>query len=277
LTAAATLIAALAAPDGAALPVPRTMLVGAHPDDEAVGAGARLERLQDAVFVCVTDGAPRDGKDAAQHGLSPQEYAKTRRRELETALARCGVAAAQVTGLDCPDQQAALTMVPLTRRLAELLVQHRIEVVLTHPYEGGHPDHDATAFIVHAAVAMVRGSGQAVDIVEWTSYHRGPDGALTGAFLPHPEVDAQAVTLPLTPEERQRKEAVIACHFTQRFTQKNLPTDTEHFRPAPRYDFLQPPHDWKLHYENHPWGMSGERFRELAAQALEELQLKGLL
>lgn len=277
MSAAATLLAALAAPDGAGLPVPRTMLVGAHPDDEAAGAGSRLERLSDAWFVCVTDGAPRDGKDAAQHGLSPPEYAATRRRELETALARCGVAASQVIGLNCPDQQAALEMVPLAPRLADLIVQHRIEVVLTHPYEGGHPDHDATAFIVHAAVALARSRGHAADVVEWTSYHRGPDGGLVSAFLPRPEVDGQSITLPLSPAERQRKLAVIACHVTQRVTLKNLPTDTERFRPAPRYDFRRPPHDWKLHYEHHPWGMTGERFRELAAQALAQLQLEGPL
>jgi N-acetylglucosamine malate deacetylase 2 len=254
---------------------PRTMLVGAHPDDETVGAGARLHRLAGAQVVCITDGAPRDGQDASRHGLTPEAYAQRRRAELEAALALCGIAPSRLTMLGCPDQQASLNMVPLARRLAELLSQHDVETVMTHPYEGGHPDHDATAFIVHAAVALVRQSGGAApDIVEWTSYHRGPDGVLTNEFLPCPAVDAQTVSCPLSTDDRQRKLAVLACHATQRETLSHLPMDVERFRPAPACDFTQPPHAWKLHYEHHSWGMTGERFRQLATAALAELALE---
>lgn len=257
---------------------PRTMLVGAHPDDETVGAGARLDRLGDAQFVCVTDGAPRDGQDASNHGLTPEAYAQRRRGELEAALALCGIPSAQLTMLGCPDQQASLNMAPLARRVAELLKRHGIEAVLTHPYEGGHPDHDATAFIVHAAVALVRkGGGHAPEILEWTSYHRREDGALTNEFLPSAAVDAQTVAFALVPAERERKQAIIDCHATQRETLSHLPLDVERYRPAPAYDFTQPPHAWKLHYEHFPWGMTGERFRQLAAEALAELGVEGPL
>jgi N-acetylglucosamine malate deacetylase 2 len=254
---------------------PRTMLVGAHPDDETVGAGSRLERLRDARFVCVTDGAPRDGRDASRHGLTPEAYAVRRRAELEAALALCGIPATQLTMLGSPDQQASLHMVPLARRLAELLAQHDIEAVLTHPYEGGHPDHDATAFIVHAAAALVhQGGGAAPAILEWTSYHRGPDGVLTNEFLPAPRHEPFSVAVALGQAEQDRKAALLACHATQRETLSHLPMYVERFRPAPAYDFTQPPHAWKLHYEQFPWGMTGERFRELAARALTELGLE---
>lgn len=274
MKAAVQLIAALAAPAGERRTVPRAMLVGAHPDDETVGAGSRLERLAHALFVCVTDGAPRSGEDAAQHGFTPQQYAQARRQELEAALGECGVPPERIVGLQCPDQEAALNLVPLARRLAALVLQEQPEVVLTHPYEGGHPDHDATAFIVHAAVALARAHGHEADIAEWTSYHRGPDGALTNEFLPAPEVDAHAVGWQLSPQEQERKQALIDLHATQRHTLRNLPTTSERFRPAPRYDFTRPPHEWKLHYENYPWGMTGSRFRALAEQALHELQLE---
>lgn len=254
---------------------PRTMLVGAHPDDETVGAGARLDRLRDAQFVCVTDGAPRDGQDASTHGLTPEAYAQRRRAELEAALALCGIPASQLTMLGCPDQQASLDMAPLALRVAELLRQHAIETVLTHPYEGGHPDHDATAFIVHAAAALVRQRGGAAPgILEWTSYHRNEDGALTNEFLPSPAVDAHAVSFALLPAERDRKQAIIDCHATQRETLSHLPLDVERYRSAPAYDFTQPPHAWKLNYEHYPWGMTGERFRQLATDALAELGLE---
>ena len=52
-----------------------------------------------------------------------------------------------------------------------------------------------------------------------------------------------------------------------------FPLDEERFRAAPLYDFTRPPHPGTLHYERHPWGMSGERFRALARAALEEMGL----
>jgi N-acetylglucosamine malate deacetylase 2 len=275
LTAAQRLLLRLGGGESAA---PRTMLVGAHPDDETVGAGSRLDRLRDALFVCVTDGAPRDGQDASRHGLTPEAYAQRRRGELESALALCGIAAAQLTMLGCPDQQAALNLVALTRRVADLLAQHDIEAVLTHPYEGGHPDHDATAFIVHAAVALARKDrGPAPAILEWTSYHRGPDGVLTNEFLPAAGHQGLNIAVVLREAERERKAAILACHATQRETLSHLPMHMERFRPAPAYEFTQPPHAWPLHYEQYPWGMTGDRFRELAAAALAELRLEAPL
>jgi hypothetical protein len=44
------------------------------------------------------------------------------------------------------------------------------------------------------------------------------------------------------------------------------------FRPAPDYDFSQPPHSGKLYYEHFDWGMSGERWRLFAAGARRTLE-----
>src|SRR5688572_24731924 len=104
--ACAALLAVLRVPAGQPVPaLPATMVVGAHPDDETVSAGSRLPRLAQARFVCVTDGAPRDGLDAGRHGLGIAAYAQARRRELLAVLALCGIAPDQVDWLDCPDQQ----------------------------------------------------------------------------------------------------------------------------------------------------------------------------
>lgn len=45
------------------------LLSAAHPDDETVGMGATLYRLREAAIIHVTDGAPRDMRDARAQGL----------------------------------------------------------------------------------------------------------------------------------------------------------------------------------------------------------------
>jgi LmbE family N-acetylglucosaminyl deacetylase len=252
------------------------MVVGAHPDDETVGAGSRLPRLAQARFACVTDGAPRNGLDAGHHGLSVAGYAQARRRELLAALALCGVAADQVDWLDCPDQEATLRLPALVTALAALFTTHGTQAVLTQPYEGGHPDHDATAFAVHAAAALLRRRGQVPPaIVEMSPFAPGRRGVQAGSA---PAGDAgEPVVVHLTAQEQRHKEALLACFETQRDTLRWLPSGTESFRPAPRYDFRRPPHEGPLHYERYPWGMTGERFRALAAQALRELELEECL
>src|ERR1044071_4721885 len=82
----------------------RVLIVAAHPDDETIGCGAQLWRFDDLLLVHVTDGAPRDGKDAAQYGFaSVADYAAARRRELDAALA-AGEVTARRMHLDLPDQ-----------------------------------------------------------------------------------------------------------------------------------------------------------------------------
>src|SRR5215207_4627687 len=93
-----SLLAALRAP-GLDLPLPRTAVIVAHPDDESVGAGSRLPRLARARFVYVTDGSPADGMDAGALGLSRGAYAEMRQTELMRALALCGVPFEQVRRL----------------------------------------------------------------------------------------------------------------------------------------------------------------------------------
>jgi LmbE family N-acetylglucosaminyl deacetylase len=246
------------------------MVVVAHPDDETVGASTLLRRLAHARFVYVTDGAPRDGRDAARHGWSVPEYREARRRERAQVFERCGLDTTRIVDLDCPDQQAAQQLVPLSRQLAGLFDQYAIANVLTQPYEGGHPDHDATAFVVHAAARIARHTPA---IVEMTAYHRGPQGLVAGEFLPDADSDAQAITVSLSDEDRAFKQSLIDCYASQRDTLSALPLRTERFRPAPRYDFRQPPHEGQLWYESRGWDIDGARFREFAAQALRELRL----
>ncbi len=246
-------------------------MVVAHPDDETIGAGALLPLFRRLLLVHATDGAPRDLADARAAGFPTADgYAAARRRELGAALAAGGVRAERAA-LGAADQGASFRMAELSRALAALLERHGARAVLTHPYEGGHPDHDALAFCARAAASLLaRGGAGAPAVVEMAFYHAGPEGWAVGRFLPG---GAPPTVVALTGEERARKRAMLGAFATQAATLALFPVGDEAFRPAPAHDFAAPPHAGALLYERFPWGMDGPRWRLLAAEAARGLGL----
>ncbi len=241
-------------------------LVAAHPDDETIGAGASLHLFPKMLLVHVTDGGPRDLRDARAAGFGTVgDYAAARRGELASAL-HAGNATPELVELGAPDQEASSRLAELAGALAACLARFRPGCVITHPYEGGHPDHDAVCFITQMACRRL---DPIPAILEMTSYHAGWSGELiVGGFLGDPP----AAAIALSAEERARKRAMIDCYATQRETLAPFPLEREAFRVAPAYDFSQPPHPGTLWYERHaafaPTGMTGARWRELAREAL---------
>ena len=260
--ASAALLAALAAREPTGL---RVAVVAAHPDDETIGAGASLGLLQSFVLVHVTDGAPRSGYDARAAGyVSPAAYAAARRAELSAALDAGGVEA-KLVELGVLDQGATAVMADTARRLADLFAACRVEAVLTHAYEGGHPDHDATAWSVHEAVRL----GPArPDVFEMLSYHAGPGGGIeTDRFLPCSDSAAAPLVVALSSAEQARKRAMLGCFASQTATLAAFGTGHEAFRPAPRYDFAAPPHAGPAYYDGFDWGITSAAWRDAAREA----------
>jgi LmbE family N-acetylglucosaminyl deacetylase len=248
-------------------------VVVAHSDDETIGIGAQLPRLRGVTIVHVTDGAPRSMTDALAHGFATAEqYAAARRRELEAAMRLAGVPPDALVALGVPDQDASARLAEVARRLADLIAGRGFDVVVTHAYEGGHPDHDACAFAVHAAAALVAREGRPPGIVEMPLYSAGPDGRTAQRFLPLP--GAPEVTIPLSEEERRLKRRMYDAHETQRAVLEMFSWDTERFRAAPPYDFTALPNGGRLLYEQHDWGMTGARWSALVRAALAELDLE---
>jgi LmbE family N-acetylglucosaminyl deacetylase len=239
----------------------RTLVVAAHPDDEVIGIGGHMPDIQECTVVTVTDGSPRNLSDAIRLGFATrQEYARARREELLEALELAGVPDGRTIALEVRDQEATYEIKRIAERLRDLIARLRPAAVVTHPYEGGHPDHDATACAVHRAVA------ESVDpalLVEFTSYHSNGGELSAGDFLPVSENEILVSTL--RADRSRLKRRMMESFRTQSGILNAFGTSEEKFRRAPAYDFTKPPHEGRLFYEQFEWGMTGGNFRKLAA------------
>jgi len=255
---------------------PSVMIIVAHQDDESVGAGSRLCKLTDAYVVHVTDGAPRNPEVAKRYGFqSREEYAEARWNELARAMELAGIPRERLIHLGYADGDAAYRMVDLVIDVAELIDQHAPDIVITHPYEGGHTDHDATAFAVHLACGILRREGANPPVVlEMTSYHDREGRRVVHEFLPHEGADRARRAVHLTEDEQELKQRMFECFTTQQTVLNTFSTAIEKFRPAPRYLFTRPPHEGMLNYEKYGDPELGARWRYHAELAMAELRLR---
>jgi len=234
---------------------PRTLLVVAHPDDETVGAGGRLADLDPVAIAIATDGAPQDPWFAHAAGCAdPAAYAQLRRCELEAALAAGGVPIERARFWGFTDQDAVRHLRELKEAVHALLIEHRPEVVLTHPYEGGHPDHDAVAFAVHAAASDMPAPARPA-LLEMAYYHDSADGQVWGGFAGHP---GRAIVL--DGPALARKHAMVGCYRSQERVLARFPLNVERVRLAPDYDFTAAPPPGRFQYDAHGWGVRGADF-----------------
>jgi len=251
----------------------RALVVAAHPDDEAIGAGALLKYLSNAAFIHVTDGAARNMRAAVARGFQTREaYAGARRGELLRALNQMRSAPVELIEFGIADLEASYNLVEASLRTLDAIKRLRPDAVFVHPYEGGHPDHDAAAFSARAAVELMRQEGEKPPaLVEFTSYHaRGHRGMATSSFLPGtaPEVEVR-----LTDDERAFKIEMFSCYATQRNALRQFEVLLERFRRAPIYDFTRPAHPGRLFYQNFEWGLPWQKWRALVRKAISRLGL----
>jgi LmbE family N-acetylglucosaminyl deacetylase len=221
----------------------RLLVVAAHPDDETIGASTILNGPHEVSVIHVTDGAPHDPRWWPDGVTSRAAYARRRLRELHDALALAVVVPVRAIELGIVDQEVWRVLPELVEALTAQFEQLAPEIVVTHAYEGGHPDHDSVALAVALARARVRPTPV---VIEMALYH-GATGSLTaGRFASGPPGWRHL----LEGEELGRRLAMLACFTSQRATLAPFfELAHEAFRRAPRYDFAVAPHDGALHYE----------------------------
>lgn len=240
-------------------------LVAAHPDDETLGAGARMACLRNLTLIHLSDGAPRTSHTDDD---VRRDVAYLRAQELNAALATLQVTPRSRIACGWRDQE-------LVRHLPELVARLRCELehvaaVLTHAYEHGHPDHDAAAFAVHAACAQLAAAGKPVSIIEFPSYHLGRGGACFGRFWRDPR--CREWTAVLDARERERKLRALACFESQREMLRNFPVDAERFRRAPAYDFTHPAPPPGAWYDARDWPIDSRAWLKLARRSLRRIR-----
>ncbi len=245
----------------------KTLVLIAHPDDEAVGCGALLQRMKEQVVVFATDGAPRDPYFWEKTG-SREAYAELRRREARASLSLAGVQHVEFlqAGEGCfTDQELFRCLAPALNSLSVLVRRHSPQALLTLAYEGGHPDHDSCSFL-----ASVLERSLSVPAWEMPLYFRRTDGAaLCQQFR---SLNGTEVTLQPTEQEQKTKREMLAAYASQGEVLKQFSAATEWFRPQAAYDYSQPPHSGVLNYEAWGWPIKGSEVSATFASFLQSAE-----
>src|SRR5436305_133828 len=122
----------------------RTLIVVAHPDDEVIGCGILLQRLRHVTVAFLTDGAPADPYFWGKFG-SRTKYAELRAKETRNALEDLKGVSTACFGTR--DQELPFHLDMALEWLRKIVAKARPDSIITHAYEGGHPDHDCCSFL----------------------------------------------------------------------------------------------------------------------------------
>lgn len=245
--------------------VRRSLVVVAHPDDEILGAGIWMCRQQSVIYVVhLTNGSPSDMVDASRLGFSSAaSYAAARRREFQEAISHVPVPQDHCVAFDVPDRESHRHLPELSSKLADLISELRPEIVVTHAYEGGHPDHDSAACLI----AVIHSQRQDFQILEFPLYHAGVNGeAIFGRFA---EPSGSVETIRLSSKETELKRKMLGHFRTQREMLEHFELDREQFRAAEPRDFADPPNHGAVLYEHWGWDPNGAEWRAFARNFLK--------
>ena len=223
-------------------------LVVAHPDDETIGLGPLLKLLRGAHAIHLTDGARRDPRSVHAAGFrSSSDFAQARAIELARALDLAEIPRERRHAFPIGDQQAFRHLPCIAAALAAFFQAQAIDVVFTHPYEGGHLDHDACACAVDLACKRMEHRGlRPPAVVEMAFYHESEHGLVTQRFMDEDERD---VRIDFNQAESMVRDEMLGAHASQTAILGLFREPLARLRPAPYYDFRRPPNRGHIFYQ----------------------------
>ena len=236
----------------------RPLIVVAHPDDEVIGCGILLQRLKDVTVTFLTDGAPADRYFWEKFG-SRTRYVELRAGETQCALSRLKYV--RTTRLGVRDQELAFHLDVAFEWLREAVSEADPDSIITHAYEGGHPDHDCCSFLC-SLVSHEFG----IPVWEMPLYSRA-GGKLVRQHLPQ---GASTTCLSASDKEARCKAEMVAAYASQSDFLQTFDLTTEKFSPQPRHDYSRPPHEGKLNYECWGWEITGGDLCAAFARLIEK-------
>lgn len=233
----------------------RTLIIVAHPDDEAVTCAALMQRMREPYVLFCTDGAPLDPYFWSRYG-SREAYSLLRQKEARLALSHVGVTRLEFlrtgTGEPIIDQQLFRRLPEAIDAALEVVGRFRPEAVLTLAYEGGHPDHDSCNFIT--SIIAEQRSLPAWEMPVYRLFHKEERTFQT--FIPAPR---PTLSLQPTADEIARKRQALEAYVSQGDFLVRFDSVVESFRPMAEYDYSRPPHEGVLNYEAWQWSMTGKQ------------------
>jgi LmbE family N-acetylglucosaminyl deacetylase len=233
----------------------RTLIIVAHPDDEAVTCAALMQRMREPYVLFCTDGAPLDPYFWSRYG-SREAYSLLRQKEARVALSHVGVTRVEFlktrSGEHITDQQLFRRLPGAIDAALEVVSHVRPEALLTLAYEGGHPDHDSCNFI--ASIIARELSLPAWEMPVYRLFHKEERTFQT--FIPAPQ---PTLSLQPTADEIARKRQALQAYVSQGDFLVNFDSAHESFRPMAEYDYARPPHEGVLNYEAWRWSMTGKQ------------------
>ena len=209
------------------------LVFAAHQDDEVLGLGltlARHRRRGDRVTVVfTTNGA---GGNWKQSNEVKRAVSATRFKEACEALAVISIDAAEIVCLGFPDGGLHRYIPEARKDIATLILAIAPETIYGHAIEGGHLDHDVTAFLVQEVSARLL----IEPVFEWAEYNRdAPSGqpVSDARFASDPFVpEFECTPTPFDQSDSTSKQQMLAKYASQAISNRYYPFRSEILRKA---------------------------------------------
>ena len=209
------------------------LVFAAHQDDEVLGLGLTLAKHRShgdrVTVVFTTNGAGGNWKES---NAMKRAVSAVRFKEACDALAVIGIDVSEIVCLGFPDGGLHRYIPEASEDIATIIRAIVPHAIYVHAMEGGHLDHDVTAFIVQQVSARLL----IEPVFEWAEYNiEAPGGQpiSDARFASDPYVpDFQCAPTPFDQSEFTSKQEMLAKYASQAVSIRYYPFRSEILRKA---------------------------------------------